>query len=282
MTKLLNYLTSSVKQKYAESCCPALKGHPLAFSLSLKSCVEQTLHWLMQESSLPLISALRSLWGKKRRRKLLLFVDERQRWLKWHVGLWEDTGFSSGTQFLEGMIDAHLCLSVLSVLACLWPCSCHTVDTAREKATLKLQTGLNGPSLSCCCFLTEVNLPAHHKLLPETLADRAAEKLPFVCLWFRLCTKSAIVRAIFSCLILQWIYNGPDWPDDKNKHKTLRVKECTGFMSDLSLFLPFIFPVWKKKSLHHAVMVMQNDICICPPYYGTWEHFCDSNHDDYV
>lgn len=111
-------------------------------------------------------------------------------------GLWEDIGFSSGTQFLEGMIDAHPCLSVLSILAHLWLCSCRTVDAACEKANLKLQTGLNGPSLSCRCFLTEVNLSAHHKLLPEMLADRSVEKLPFVCLWFRLCTKSPIVRGL--------------------------------------------------------------------------------------
>lgn len=112
-------------------------------------------------------------------------------------GLWEDIGFSSGTQFLEGMIDAHLRSSVLIVLARLWPCSCHTVDMAGEKATLKLQTGLNGPSLSCRCFLTKVSLSAHHKLLPEMLADWAAEKLPFVCLWFWLCTKSPIVGGYF-------------------------------------------------------------------------------------
>lgn len=86
---------------------------------------------------------------------------------------------------------------LLSILARLWPRSCHTVDTAYETAPLKLQTGLNGPSLSCLCFLTEVNLSAHHKLLPETLADRTAEKLPFVCLCFRLCTKSPIVRGYF-------------------------------------------------------------------------------------
>lgn len=35
-------------------------------------------------------------------------------------GLRGDIGFSRGTQFLEGMIDAHLRLSVQSILACLW------------------------------------------------------------------------------------------------------------------------------------------------------------------
>lgn len=53
-------------------------------------------------------------------------------------GLREDLVFSSGTQFLEGMIDAYLCLSALSILARLWLCSCHTVDAACESFTLKL------------------------------------------------------------------------------------------------------------------------------------------------
>lgn len=113
------------------------------------------------------------------------------------VGLREDISFSSGTQFLEAMIDARFCWGVPSVLACLWPCSCYTVDAASEMATLNLQTGLNDSSLSCRCFLTEANLSAHHKLLLGTLADSAAEKLPFVCLWFRLCTKSPIIRSYF-------------------------------------------------------------------------------------
>lgn len=109
-------------------------------------------------------------------------------------GLREDIGFSSGTQFLEGVIDAHhrpkrpkrFSWSVVVQLPPQW--------TAWEKAILKLQIGLNGPSLSCHCFLTKVNLPAHHKLLPEILGDIASEKLPFVCLWIRQCTKSLIVR----------------------------------------------------------------------------------------
>lgn len=113
------------------------------------------------------------------------------------VGLREDISFSSGTQFLEAMIDAQFCRGVPSVLACLWPCSCYTVNAASEMATLNLQTGLNGSSLSCRCFLTEANLSAHRKLLLGTLADSAAEKLPFVCLWFRLCTKSPIIRSYF-------------------------------------------------------------------------------------
>lgn len=49
--------------------------------------------------------------------------------------------------------------------------------------------------------------------------------------------------------------------------------DYTGFMSDLSLFLLFIFTVWKerKKSLHYAVTVMKNDTYIytCLDYYGT-------------
>ncbi|CAB1453880.1 unnamed protein product [Pleuronectes platessa] len=49
-----------------------------------------------------------------------------------YAGLREETGFSSGSQFLEGMIDAHLRLSILSVLARLRPCSCHKVDAACE------------------------------------------------------------------------------------------------------------------------------------------------------
>ena len=41
--------------------------------------------------------------------------------------------------------------------------------------------------------------------------------------------------------MLQWIYNGPDWPDDKNKYKKLDVKLHTRFMPDLLLFLPCKF-----------------------------------------
>lgn len=48
-------------------------------------------------------------------------------------GLREHIGFSTGTLFLEGMIDAHLRSSVLSALARLWPCSCHTACVLRSK-----------------------------------------------------------------------------------------------------------------------------------------------------
>ena len=172
----------------------------VTLSLSLKSSAEQTLHWLTEEAGPPLRSALWKPLGEKNADASCCYLRMRDS-AGWNDtldnGLREDVGFSSGTQFLEGIIDAHLRSSVLSILARLWPCSCHTADAACERATLKLQTELNGPSLSCRCFLTEVSLSAHHKLLPETLADRAVEKSPFVCLWFRLRTKSPIVRGYF-------------------------------------------------------------------------------------
>lgn len=194
-------LDFSVEQ-VAVSCCPALCliGHPpLLLSLSLKSSAEQTLHDWWRRPTFLWDQPCGNLWGKKADASCC-YLRMRDS-IGWNDtlddGLREDIGFSSGTQFLEGMTDVHLCSSLLSILARLWPCSCHTVDTACETATLKLHTGLNGPSLSCLCFLTEVNLSAHRKLLPETLADRTTEKLPFVCLCFRLCSKSPIVRGYF-------------------------------------------------------------------------------------
>lgn len=101
-----------------------------------------------------------NLWGKKADASCCyLWMRDSAGWNNMlDDGLREDIGFSSGTQFLEGMKDAHVHSSVLSILAGLWPCRCHTVDAACRKATLRLQTGLNGPSSSWLCFMTEVNL----------------------------------------------------------------------------------------------------------------------------
>lgn len=202
---MINTLHFSVEQLagISEFRCPALclKGHPpLPLSLSLKSRAEQTLHWLTEGASLRLRSALWKPLGEKNLDASGCYLRMRVS-VGWNemldIGLREDISFYSGTQFLEAMINAQFCWGVPSILARLWPCSCYTVNAACEMATLNLQTGLNGSSLSCRCFLTEANLSAHHKLLPGTLADSAAEKLPFVCLWFRLCSKSPIVRGYF-------------------------------------------------------------------------------------
>lgn len=86
--------------------------------------------------------------------------------------------------------------------------------------------------------------------------------------------------AIFNHLILQWIHNGSDWPDDKNKHE--KLNEHTGFMSHLSLHPPFSFTLWQKIPVcYEKWYIYMSYICLSALLWKT-RAILGQRPDDYV
>lgn len=129
-------------------------------------------------------------------------------------------------------------------LACLWLCSCHTADTASEKASLQLQTQLKAPSLSCRCCPTGVT----PQIAPWNAGLKSCHLLAYGVDW---ALKPPIVAVIFSCLILQWIYSDPDWPGYQNN--------LTNFLhcvSGLCLFCHYPWPLhFHHEEKSHATIM---------------------------